>query len=128
MLYCHDRVALRYSMLCYAMFGFVLLRYAVLCCVVVLIFLLSLSFKFLRGCLCKNHPLNFFLKIFFPETLVIERTCWDYSRNSFGLVQKIVLVALGAVKKIAEPASVGRGKLLKIWHFLRRLRIFISQH
>ena len=28
-------------------------------------------------------------KYFFPETLVIERTYWDYSRNSFGFVQKI---------------------------------------
>ena len=41
---------------------------------------------------------------------MIERTYWDYSRNSFGLVQKTFLVALGAVKNFAEPGSVGRGK------------------
>ena len=41
---------------------------------------------------------------------MIERTYWDYIRNSFSLVQKMFLVALGAVKKIAEPGSVGRGK------------------
>ena len=41
---------------------------------------------------------------------MIERTYWDYSRNSFGLVQKNFLVALGAVKNFAEPGSVGRGK------------------
>ena len=62
--------------------------------------------KVLRGCLCKNHPLHFFQKNIFSETLVIERTYWDYSRNSFGLVQKIFLVALGAVKKFAEVGSV----------------------
>ena len=27
----------------------------------------------LRGCLCKNHPLNFASKIILPETLVTER-------------------------------------------------------
>ena len=71
--------------------------------------------KHLRGCLCKNHPLNFFQKNIFPETLVIERTYWDYSKNSFGLVQKYFLVALGAVKNFAELGSVGGGgKKLKI--------------
>ena len=70
----------------------------------------------LRGCLCKNHPLNLKKKKI-PKTLVIERTYWDYSRNSFGLVQKKFLVALGAVENFDEPGSVGRGKKLKIWHF-----------
>ena len=41
---------------------------------------------------------------------MIESTYWDYSRNSFGLVQKIFLVALGAVKYFTEPGSVGSGK------------------
>ena len=82
----------------------------------------------LRGYFCKNHPLNVFEKNIFSETLMIERTYWDYSRNSFGLVQKNILVALGALKKIAEPGSVGRGKKLKIWHFSRQRRIFISHH
>ena len=59
---------------------------------------------------------------------MIERTYWDYSRNSFSLVHKIFVVELGAVKYFAEPGSVGRGKKLKIWHFSRRRRIFISQH
>ena len=63
--------------------------------------------QYLRGCLCKNHPLNFFNKIFFSETLVIERSYWDYSRNSFGLVQKNFLVALGTVKKMPSLGQSG---------------------
>ena len=32
-----------------------------------------LAIKELRGCLCKNHPLNFASKIILPETLLTER-------------------------------------------------------
>ena len=31
------------------------------------------AFDDLRGCLCKNHPLNFASKIILPETLLTER-------------------------------------------------------
>ena len=38
---------------------------------------------------------------------MIERTYWDYSRNIFGLVQKIFLVALGTVKKMPSLGQSG---------------------
>ena len=39
----------------------------------------------LRGCLCKNHPLNFAPKIILPETLVTERLHQGLNKNRFGL-------------------------------------------
>ena len=46
---------------------------------VVFLVLLTGAPNYLRGCLSKNHPLNFAWKIILPETLASERLYRDYN-------------------------------------------------
>ena len=71
-----------------------------------LVTLRCLFVRLLRGCLCKNHPLNFASKIILPETLVTERLHQGKNKTRFGWNGNGFLGALVAIKYSAWSAPV----------------------
>ena len=77
------------------------------------------GFKFLRGCLSKNHPLNFAPKIILSKTLATERLYQGYKKNRFGLIQNYFLVALEAKNYFVRSAPAANvSKCIKLAFFV----------
>ena len=84
--------------------------------------------QLLRGCLCKNHPLNLVLKIILAKTLATERLYQGLNKSSLGLVQNYFLAALGTDKCFVPPGPLATCRKLKISNFSFSCKNFVLQH